>query len=279
LRRPYNCVMFRAMRIESLIASLAVCVSVTGCEHKSPHDDQGQPNGKNPWTDNAGSAGSAAAGMGKPMTPPPTPPPVDKGPPAPAPTGDVRAPTAADLADYTKDIKGSGPLTATIETTLGTFHCELFPDQAPMTVANFVGLATGKKAWSNPKTGNVEKGKPFYDGLIFHRVIPKFMVQGGDATGTGTGDPGYKFDDEIAPELSMKEGTLAMANAGSRGGHGTNGSQFFITEIAPTWLNGKHTIFGQCKEVDLVKKITSVDKGPGDRPKVDIVMTKVTISK
>jgi peptidyl-prolyl cis-trans isomerase A (cyclophilin A) len=265
--------------MDSLIASLVVCVSVTGCEHKAPPTHQDQPTGKNPWETNAtGSAGSAATiGMGKPATP--TPPPADRGPPAPAPTGDVRPPVAADLAEYTKDIKGTGPLTATIDTTLGTFHCELFPDKAPMTVANFVGLATGKKPWMNPKTNQVEKGKPFYNGLIFHRVIQKFMIQGGDPTGTGTGDPGYKFDDEIAPDLSMKEGTLAMANAGSRGGHGTNGSQFFITEIAPTWLNGKHTIFGQCKEVDLVKKITAVDKGPQDRPKTDIVMTKVTISK
>jgi peptidyl-prolyl cis-trans isomerase A (cyclophilin A) len=270
--------------MDSLIASLVVCVSVTGCEHKAPpHQDQ---QGKNPWEANGNAAGSGSAvtlGMSKPATPPPAPPPapppVDKGPPTPAPTGDVRPPVAADLAEYTKGIKGKGPLTATIDTTLGTFHCELFPDKAPMTVANFVGLATGKKAWLNPKTNQVEKGKPFYNGLIFHRVIQKFMIQGGDATGTGTGNPGYAFDDEISPDLTMKEGTLAMANAGSRGGHGTNGSQFFITEIAPTWLNGKHTIFGQCKEVDLVKKITAVEKGPQDRPKTDVVMTKVTISK
>ena len=272
--------MFRGMRTEYLIVTALVLGA--GCEHKSANDDRGrvgQPTGKNPWNETgSGSAGSAAQpGMGKPAPAPVRV--VDQGPPVPAPTGDVRPPTADDFAAYTKDIKGTGPLTATIETSLGTFHCELFGDKAPMTVANFVGLATGKKAWMNPKTGNVEKGKPFYDGLIFHRVIPQFMVQGGDATGTGTGDPGYKFDDEIAPELSMKEGTLAMANAGSHGGHGTNGSQFFITEIAPTWLNGKHTIFGQCKEVDLVKKITAVDKGPGDRPKTDVVMTKVTISK
>jgi peptidyl-prolyl cis-trans isomerase A (cyclophilin A) len=258
-----------------LIAALTVCAGATACEHKAPPPSADQPTGKNPWTENAkGSAGSAMTlGMAKPANP------VTVPPPAPVATGDVRPPVAADLAEYTKNIKGSGPLTATIDTTLGTFHCELFPEKAPMTVANFVGLATGQKAWMNPKTNQVEKGKPFYDGLIFHRVIEKFMIQGGDATGTGTGDPGYKFDDEITPQDQMKEGTLAMANAGSRGGHGTNGSQFFITEIAPTWLNGKHTIFGQCKEVDLVKKITAVDKGPQDRPKTDVVMTKVTISK
>ncbi len=268
--------MFRAMRIETLIASLVVCASVTGCEHKSPHDDQGQPSGKNPWNDSNGKAPAAGSGaaMSKPATPPPATP-TDTG----APAGDVRPPTKDDLATYTADIKGSGPLTATIDTSMGTFHCELFPNSAPVTIANFIGLATGKKPWLNPKTGTVEKGKPFYDGLTFHRVIPQFMVQGGDPTGTGTSGPGYQFDDEIDPSLTMKEGTLAMANAGSRGGHGTNGSQFFITEIAPTWLNGKHTIFGQCKEVDLVKKITAVDKGPGDKPKTDVVITKVTISK
>jgi cyclophilin family peptidyl-prolyl cis-trans isomerase len=223
----------------------------------------------------------------------PKPPPVDKAPegsaagsgsaaqaqPA-APAGDVRPPVAADLAEYTKDIKGNGKLQATIDTSMGTFHCELFGDKAPMTVANFVGLATGKKAWMNPKTGNVEKGKPFFDGLTFHRVIPQFMIQGGDPLGQGTGGPGYDFNDEIAPELKMQPGTLAMANAGKKpDGGGTNGSQFFITEIAPDWLNGKHTIFGQCKEVDLVKKISAVPKEPGDKPTTPVTIKKVTISK
>ncbi len=274
--------MFRAMRIESLIATLSACVAVAslgGCEHKSPHDDQGgmgQESGKNPWTDGKGSAGSAgSSGSGAPtMAKPATPPVLDTT----APTGDVRPPTKEDFAEYTKDLKGTGPLTATIETTQGTFHCELFGDKTPITVANFIGLATGKKPWTNPKTGSVEKGKPYFDGLTFHRVIAGFMIQGGDPTGTGTSGPGYNFDDEIVPGLTMKEGTLAMANAGSHGGHGTNGSQFFITESAPTYLNGKHTIFGQCKELDLVKKITSVEKAR-DKPKDDVVMTKVTISR
>jgi peptidyl-prolyl cis-trans isomerase A (cyclophilin A) len=187
----------------------------------------------------------------------------------------ARPPTAADLAAYTKDLSGSGPLTATIDTSLGAFHCELFGDKAPMTVANFVGLATGKKAWQNPKTGNTEVGKPFFDGLIFQRVIPGFMIQGGDPLGVGTGGPGYSFDDEVNNGLVMKPGTLAMANAGP----GTNGSQFFITEGAPSYLNNKHTIFGQCKEVDLVKKIEGVPRGPNDRPDTPVTINKVTISK
>src|SRR6185369_12149504 len=115
--------------------------------------------------------------------------PVAKDPAASAAT--VRAPVAADLAEYTKDITGAGPLTATIETSMGAFHCQLFDDKAPATVANFVGLATGKKPWRNPQTRSVETGKPFYDGLTFHRVIPTFMIQGGDPLGTGGGDPGY----------------------------------------------------------------------------------------
>jgi peptidyl-prolyl cis-trans isomerase A (cyclophilin A) len=260
--------MFRRMRIHSIATALAVVSFGAACEHKSPHDEGGAggANGKNPWTENNGSAGAM-----KPAEP------NQKGPPKVGTdaTGDVRPPTAADYAEYTKDIKGTGPLVATIETSMGTFHCELFGDKTPMTVANFVGLATGKKPWMNPKTGNVEKGKPFFDGLIFHRVIPKFMIQGGDPLGQGTGGPGYQFADEFSPDLKMEPGTLAMANSGPA----TNGSQFFITEGAPDWLNGKHTVFGRCKEPDLVTKIEGVDRGPNDRPKTPVTITKVTFAK
>jgi peptidyl-prolyl cis-trans isomerase A (cyclophilin A) len=198
--------------------------------------------------------------------------------PAPA-AGAVRPPVAADLAEYTKDLKGSGALQAAIETSMGTFHCELYGDKTPMTVANFVGLATGKKAWMNPKTGNVERNKPYFDGLTFHRVIPEFMIQGGDPLGQGIGGPGYQFNDEIVPDLKMAPGVLAMANSGpAPDGGGSNGSQFFITEIAPDWLNGKHTIFGKCKEVDLVKQIARV-KLAGEKPATPVTINKVTISK
>jgi len=144
-----------------------------------------------------------------------------------------------------------------------------------MTVANFVGLATGKKAWQNPSTGSSEVGKPLYSGLIFHRVIPGFMIQGGDPLGTGTGGPGYSFDDEVNNGLVMKPGTLAMANAGPS----TNGSQFFITEGAPSYLNNKHTIFGQCKEVDLIKQIEAVPRNEADRPNTPVTITKITFSR
>jgi peptidyl-prolyl cis-trans isomerase A (cyclophilin A) len=179
------------------------------------------------------------------------------------------------LDEATKGVKGSGPLTAKIETTQGTFTCELYDKQTPITVANFVGLARGVRPWKDPKTNQWVK-KPFYDGLIFHRVIPGFMIQGGDPLGTGTGNPGYRFADEIVPELTFdKPAILAMANAGPA----TNGSQFFITEGTPTHLNGRHTIFGKCDPLSLVTKIAGVERGPRDRPTTDVVMKKVTIAR
>src|SRR5271157_3290334 len=138
--------------------------------------------------------------------------------------------------------------TAIIQTTAGNITCTLFPGKAPLTVANFIGLATGTKAWKDPKTGQMMH-TPLYDGTIFHRVIPNFMIQGGDPIGTGSGDPGYSFKDEFTPDLTFDQpGRLAMANSGPN----TNGSQFFITEVPTPHLNGKHTIFGQCQDLDVV---------------------------
>jgi peptidyl-prolyl cis-trans isomerase A (cyclophilin A) len=200
---------------------------------------------------------------------PPPPPPKEAKP-------GTRVPTAADLAEYTKDIPGDGPLTATFVTNQGTIHCELAADKAPMTVANFVGLATGKHAWWDPKEGKAITGKPYYDGLIFHRVIPDFMIQGGDIEGRGSGGPGYEFADEFHPSLRHdKPGVLSMANAGPT----TNGSQFFITEVPTPNLDDRHSVFGFCKELDIVKKIARVKKGAADRPVDPVVMKKVTISK
>jgi peptidyl-prolyl cis-trans isomerase A (cyclophilin A) len=180
------------------------------------------------------------------------------------------------LEQATKGVSGSGPLNAKIETTLGTFTCELYEKQAPITVANFVGLARGVRPWKDPKTGKGEEKKPFYDGLIFHRELPAFMIQGGDPLGVGTGNPGYRFEDEFSPELKFdKPGLLAMANAGP----GTNGSQFFITEGTPQHLTGRHTIFGLCEPVSLVTKITGVKRGPRDKPETDVVIKKVTITR
>jgi peptidyl-prolyl cis-trans isomerase A (cyclophilin A) len=196
-----------------------------------------------------------------------------KPPPPPANHADVKAPVAADLETYTKGIAGKGDLIATIKTNLGTVKCQLFADKAPMTVANFVGLATGKKPWTDPKTQKLMKNKPYYNGVIFHRVIPEFMIQGGDPLGVGTGGPGYKFGDETSSSDKMAPGTLAMANAGPA----TNGSQFFITETGPDHLNGKHTIFGTCAPLDVVKKIART-KSVNDKPETPVKMT-VTISR
>ena len=174
--------------------------------------------------------------------------------------------------------KSAAEPTAVFETTMGTLRCKLFPKEAPKTVANFIGLADGTKDWTDPATGQKKHGVPLYSGTIFHRVIPDFMIQGGDPLGTGTGDPGYRFEDEIVPSLTFdRPGRLAMANAGP----GTNGSQFFITEKPTPWLNGHHTIFGQCDEasVELVKKIARVPKGPGDKPVTPVRINKIVIEK
>lgn len=167
---------------------------------------------------------------------------------------------------------------ATIHTNHGPIAINLFGLHAPATVANFSELATGERTWRDPESGEEKSGVPFYDGVIFHRVIEGFMIQGGDPTGTGMGGPGYKFADEFHPELGFNEPyLLAMANAGP----GTNGSQFFIT-VAPTqWLTGKHTIFGQVADDEsraVVDKIATVTTGSQDRPVQPVVMEKVTIT-
>ncbi len=160
--------------------------------------------------------------------------------------------------------------TAIFETTAGNITCTLFPDKAPATVANFIGLATGTKEWKDPTTGKMMKGVPLYNGTIFHRVIPNFMIQGGDPAGNGTGDPGYSFKDEFTPDLTFDQpGRLAMANSGPN----TNGSQFFITEVPTPHLNNHHTIFGQCQDLDVVKKIARLaadprNNKPYDPPKI-----------
>jgi peptidyl-prolyl cis-trans isomerase A (cyclophilin A) len=182
---------------------------------------------------------------------------------APAVTEDVRPPTAEDLDGYIRDLSGAGALTATIETSMGPLRCTLLADQTPMTVANFVGLARGLKAWRHPVTGEVTR-KPLYQGAIFHRVIPGFMIQGGDPLGTGSGGPGYRFDDEIVPSARHDQaGVLSMANAGP----GTNGSQFFITDGAAAHLDGKHTVFGRCRDTALIKKIARVPPRGYNQPR------------
>ncbi len=169
---------------------------------------------------------------------------------------------------------------ATLNTSLGDIAIELFPNHAPATVANFVELAAGTREWTDPASGE-RTSRPLYDGVIFHRVIPGFMIQGGDPLGKGIGGPGYEFDDEIHPELNFTAPyMLAMANAGKRMGRGTNGSQFFITVSPTTWLQGKHTIFGEVADDEskaVVDAIAAVRTGQADRPVIDVVINSVTI--
>jgi peptidyl-prolyl cis-trans isomerase A (cyclophilin A) len=162
---------------------------------------------------------------------------------------------------------------AVIHTTAGKITVKLFPDKAPKTIENFLGLASGKKEWTDPKDGKKKK-TPLYNGTIFHRVIPGFMIQGGDPAGNGTGGPGYTFEDETKPSDNFdKPGILAMANAGPN----TNGSQFFITVKATPWLNGRHTIFGEVTSgMDVVEKIVSAPRDAGDRPNTPVKITKIT---
>lgn len=167
-------------------------------------------------------------------------------------------------------------LTATLQTNYGEIVVRLFPEQAPQTVRNFTELAEGRREWTDPRNGRKTSAR-LYDGTVFHRVIPDFMIQGGDPLGTGTGGPGYRFGDEFHPDLVFdRPYLLAMANAGP----GTNGSQFFIT-VAPTpWLNGKHTIFGEViTGGDIVDQISRVNTGRQDRPAQDVVLESVTVER
>jgi len=176
----------------------------------------------------------------------------------------------------------TAPLHATLHTNRGAIRVELFPYHAPETVRNFVELAEGTRQWQDPKTGQPRQ-EPFYDGIGFHRILDGFMIQGGCPLGTGTGGPGYTFDDEIHPELSFtKPYLLAMANAGKRMGKGTNGSQFFITVAPVTWLQGKHTIFGEVADGGgraVVDAIAKSPTAPGDRPIEPVVIERVTIER
>jgi len=183
----------------------------------------------------------------------------------------VRTPAAGTAA--------TASTSAIIHTTAGDLHCTLFEKETPITVANFIGLADGSKEWKNPVSHATKKGVPLYDGTIFHRVIPNFMIQGGDPAGNGTGDPGYKFKDEIVSTLTFdRPGRLAMANSGP----GTNGSQFFITEVPTPHLNGRHTIFGQCDAaaLTLVKQIARMTSDPStNRPFHPVKITHIEIKR
>jgi peptidyl-prolyl cis-trans isomerase A (cyclophilin A) len=182
---------------------------------------------------------------------------------------DAPQPTAAAT------IRPNGP-TVVMDTSMGRITCQFYQQQAPKAVANFIGLAEGTIDWTDPTTKKKQHRKPFYDGTTFHRVIPEFMIQGGDPTGTGTGDPGFSFDDEFDPNLNFdKPGKLAMANSGPN----TNGSQFFVTEQAYDSLSQHYTLFGQCDDssVLVVKTIARVERDANDKPITPVILKKVTI--
>jgi peptidyl-prolyl cis-trans isomerase A (cyclophilin A) len=170
------------------------------------------------------------------------------------------------------DVEGDGELRATIKTSMGDITIRLFEDRVPRTVANFVALATGKVEWSDR---GQKTTRPLYSGTIIHRVIPEFMIQVGCPLGTGTGGPGYRFGDEIDPGLKHdKPGILSMANAGP----GTNGSQFFITEVPTPWLDGKHAVFGEVIEgMDLVGRIARVARDARDKPRQDVKVERIDV--
>lgn len=166
---------------------------------------------------------------------------------------------------------------AVFDTSEGRIVCRLFEKDAPKTVSNFIDLAEGQREWTHPVSGRKSKDR-LYDGTVFHRVIPDFMIQGGDPAGTGMGGPGYQFEDETkgSPHRFDRPGKLAMANAGPN----TNGSQFFITVAPTTWLTGKHTIFGEVVEgQDIVDKITQVARSRQDRPQKDVILKLLTIER
>lgn len=169
-----------------------------------------------------------------------------------------------------------GPLYATLKTNMGDVVLLLFEEKAPKTVGNFVGLATGAREWTDPKSGQ-KVTRPLYNGTVFHRVIPDFMIQGGDPLGNGTGGPGYRFEDEFHSDLRhSKPGILSMANAGPN----SNGSQFFITHRPTPWLDGKHSVFGEViKGQEVVNAIANVQKDQRDRPVKDVVLLEVSITR
>ena len=209
-----------------------------------------------------------------PALPPETTAPLPEAPRAGAPPA-AQLPDAPGAPQAAPVIEPTGPLVV-FDTSMGRLTCRLFDKQSPIAASNFIGLATGKKEYTDPVTNKKVKGVPFYDGTTFHRVIPNFMIQGGDRRGDGTGDAGYYFEDEQTPGLNFDiAGRLAMANSGPN----TNGSQFFITEVPYPDLDGKYTIFGQCDahSVLMVATIARVDRNSNDKPLSPVTLNKVTI--
>jgi peptidyl-prolyl cis-trans isomerase A (cyclophilin A) len=273
-----------------LLTALASSLLVMGCEEKpqapaassppvlrEPEQRQVPPPTAPPQEAQAQDAGQQAQDAGAPVQ--------DAGqqaqgqvPPQPAGTQQAQgvAPELQQSGKWTQRALKGEDIYATIKTNQGNIVVRLFPKDAPKTVANFVGLASGERQWTDPRDGK-QKTTPLYNGVIFHRVIPDFMIQGGDPTGTGMGGPGYKFEDEFQSGRTFdKKGLLAMANAGP----GTNGSQFFITTTTPQHLNNRHTIFGEVvMGYETVEKISRTPTGPRDRPVQDVIIKGIELSE
>lgn len=234
------------MKLASLFVVFAVCLVVSGCtslESQVSQDPLEMANKRNAQDDLPAGALSSS----------PTPNPTNQ-----SVKGDLDMSQVDTTTELNKIDTAISAQKVVIKTNKGDINLTLFPDNAPKTVANFVGLATGKKDWKDPSSGLVVSGKPLYKNLTFHRVIDDFMIQGGDPLGTGTGGPGYKFEDEVDTNLKFdKPGILAMANAGPN----TNGSQFFITHVPTPWLDGKHTIFGEVVGADDQEIVNQIEQG------------------
>lgn len=231
------------------LAMLAGCDSKSRGEDQSPSTSDQDRRGTSERNRSEGSEAQSTAGSpGEAALPDPD---------------EVGAPGTADLRAYTSDLEGSGELIATFSTSEGEIRCRLFEERAPITVANFVGLARGLKPWVDPETGEVHGDNRFYRGLTFHRVIPGFLIQGGAPTGSGDGGPGYTIPDEFDDSLSHDHpGMLSMANRGPN----TGGSQFFITLAPAPHLDGRHTIFGECRNLKTVRAIARVPADANNRP-------------
>jgi len=252
------------------IVTLALC----GCRTEAPPEPKPDPQPAQTQTQSNGelaSSSKAGGGQGQMLAQPQQlgPRPVASVPVSP----DDPVHGKFDLADATKGLSQGDRITATIDTTHGKITCTLLPDKAPITVANFVGLARGTRPWKDP-TGHWVT-RPAYDGTTFHRVIKGFMIQGGDAKGDGSGEPGYVIPDEMWGQSHDHVGQLCMANRGPN----TNGAQFFITEAAKPHLDSSYTIFGECEPEAVIHMIAGVPTGPQDRPTTPVTIRKITITR